>query len=128
MSDDNQLLTDLRALRALFCSPDKWTQGTFTRDAAGRDLFVRNFTGTPASFCIIGGINHVLDPAAAPFASHATHRANAVLDALEATLDVGAQSDHHDIIDWNDDPHRTFDDVADLLDLAIRERLPPGFV
>lgn len=57
MTDRTQLLADLDALDALFSGPEKWTKGTWARDADGQGVW----SGDPTAicWCLSGAINKI---------------------------------------------------------------------
>jgi hypothetical protein len=100
---ESQLKQDLRAVRALFSGPEKWTQHEFARSARGAPICPCDEGA--CQWCLAGAFQ-TLDDA---------YRINECRDVIWALLPDEA------LVCWNDDPARTFGDIVRLLDSAIEE-------
>lgn len=101
-TETDQLLTDLKALEALFApGPHTWTQGTLARDSHGDEID----TDEPAAtcFCLFGGIRKVAR--------------NTKMKKLAAVIRRAANYDS--IFEWNDAGNRTYEDVVAVIRKAI---------
>lgn len=99
---ESQLKQDLRAVRALFSGPDKWTQDALARDYNGR----RCSEGSPDAvmWCLIGAAAHLIN---------APGRQDACISEIEKYQSTAS------IVMWQDSPLRTFGDVTQIIDNAI---------
>jgi hypothetical protein len=91
-------VNELRAVRAIVADPAHWTQGAYAKDSIG--LQVTPQSNQAVCFCLAGALHK----------AKANYMAGRFVENLTG---IG------DIIDWNDAPGRTHDQVLDLLDRAI---------
>lgn len=107
------LLDDLRAVRALIDTPEKWTKGRFVRMptsgwAIGAGGIAPVTGGPPVAYCIVGAIDHVCGALG--------ERRMAPLMTLVRRLRWTGN-----LVEWQDLPSRTHAEVLALLDAAIAE-------
>jgi hypothetical protein len=100
---ESQLRQDLRAVRALFSGPERWTQNDFARAADG--VPVHPLHEDACQWCLAGAFQTLRD----------NYRITECRDVIWALLPNEA------LVSWNDDPARTFGDIIHLLDRAIEE-------
>jgi hypothetical protein len=110
------LLADLRALRALLATPERWTQMADARDANGEETGIYGHAAT--SWCLFGGgcrVTSTQDP----------WRSRARLEKLWGALGLAEMLFDwepgwpKDLSCWNDAPERTHAEVLALIDDAI---------
>jgi hypothetical protein len=95
---ESQLKQDLRAVRAFYGGPEKWTQGAYALNAEGHSVSAKSKDA--CRWCLSGAI------------SSASYNIWETARFLHFFIGWG-------LIDWNDAPERTFEDVIALLDKAI---------
>lgn len=96
-------LKDLRAVRALFSGPDKWTKGAYARDSHGTTVDPQSKHAV--QWCLSGAL----------------WKESSGFDAGTSCFFAIREYIGISIIIWNDAPERTFDDVTALLDKAIED-------
>ena len=112
MTDNTQLVADLKAARALIAAPGGWTQGAFARVSPnGRIIGLK--TANAACFCALGALCCVKGWDKPRMGGEI----NALIEALprvrKGSPDDGA------VGRYNDDPARTQAEVVALYDRAI---------
>jgi hypothetical protein len=98
---ESQLKHDLRAVRALFSGPSKWTKNTYARDEWGGRSRVRDECSV--SWCLTGAVVKVSD-----VPSPCLYEIFRYIPGRFAS-----------VASWQDRPERTFEDVLQLLDRVI---------
>lgn len=94
----------LRKARELISDPARWTQGEIARDTDG--VTVHADHRLAVCWCAIGAVKHA--------AQHmGVHDVYKVFDALDQTAPGGL------VVQFNDDPATTHDDVLAMFDRAI---------
>ena len=94
----------LRDARALIATPERWTQGTFARDAAGRRTYT--WADDACRWCAFGAV-----------IASAGKDNDPLVDPAVALLSKAVG--WRDLTLWNDYPNRTHRDILAGLDRAI---------
>lgn len=104
----------LRGARELLADPSKWTKGVHARDQQG--AIVHCIDPDAISFCMGGAVDRQCCADERYTASPEYQAAcGALLDALKV---------HRNVVDFNDDPATTHQDMLDLFDEAIKKLEP----
>lgn len=96
----------LAEAKELISSPEKWTKGAMARDIHGAPLAYLWPLSDNINFCLLGAITCILRQ----FDEQSSLAYEAIIEA------AGSPSS---IIDWNDDPSRTHEEVMEVLRNAI---------
>lgn len=105
----NEVQTVLITARALIDTPEKWTKGTYARDAEGLSCSV---DAEACSFCAMGAMY-----TAAPLYRAAPKRHTSYCGALGTLTKECPYS--MCVVDYNDDPDTEHKDIMALFDRAI---------
>ena len=84
-------------IRELLSDPSKWTQGCFARDVYGG---VASRLEDECRWCLVGALGRCYDDS----------EFDRVYDLIKAAVP------ERQIVHWNDDPKRTFEDVRKLVE------------
>lgn len=108
----------LKGTRELLSDPARWTKGQFARDKGG---FVTRLTSNDAvCWCVRGAILKTYDDHGLFFLDLFYLSTRLIERALPADLVSKSKEDGKDpIVDFNDDPNTTHEDVLKVLDKAI---------
>jgi hypothetical protein len=105
-SSGRKLLQDARSLVA-----ESWCHGADARDANGRE--VEPWDEQTASWSLLGAIVAVMEREASFGGELPLSELGAALYALADLIDSDS------LVEWNDDPRQTQDNVVAVLDLAV---------
>jgi hypothetical protein len=121
LSDLTYVHSDLKNLRKLFPDPSAWMQKSWAKDKNG--CIVKEISDGAVCFCLDGGIRRILPW---PNANNnggmidMFRRRDIIRNVLQEAIKPDVYSDSAlDLIDWNDKPGRTFQNVIDVIDKAI---------
>jgi hypothetical protein len=112
----SQLKQDLRALRALYNGPEKRANGAFARDCDGNVCAA--WSQDAVCWDLYGLSSSLLRDMAVPSARAEECRSMIARCGLDDPRGFGLN-----LLVWDNDPERTFEDVIALLDKAIEEAL-----
>jgi hypothetical protein len=105
-----QLQNDLRAVMALLDSPEKWTKGEYARDANGKPCPA--WSEDAICWCLEGACSSIL-----PRTLDWHPRYRRLERELEKYLPLLG------LVEWNDEPERTFEDIQEVLHAALEGAL-----
>jgi hypothetical protein len=109
-NDIAQTVAQLKAMRGLIATG--WTQGTFARDGAGRDV---NYSDPAAcQFCIAGAEGRVLEDGNLGYVGYSWDYLREALDQIDSHRERA-----FGLVGYNDEPGRTKEDMLTLIDTAI---------
>jgi hypothetical protein len=102
-----QLQDDIRAVKALLDAPEKWTKGAYARDANGISCSWK-YNKSAVCWCISGACSVII-----PYTLDWHRRASRLERELEKYLPL------LELVEWNDAPERTFEDIHNVLNAAL---------
>lgn len=95
-------------VRALLSEPRRWCRWSLARTAQGRHCSVHS--NEAVSFCLLGAIERCCEQNRSLIEDITVH--------LNNILFSFHQHHHHDLVKWQDEPDRTFDEIQHLLEAA----------
>ena len=97
-------------VRELLSSPDSWTQGVFARDQNGKSVCPDDPSAT--CWCLMGAILYIFKRENMATYKHVLDVCLNKINPLPTKGEWSVRS----MIDWNDSPERSHEDVVELLE------------